>query len=138
MNAGKRILFAIGAGALALGLGAGAGAQDLGSAMKGLGGGMDPGSIASSNAGNAAGVIEYCIRNNYLSGDAASSIKEGLMGKFAGGQPAEENADFASGAKGLVQVGDGQSFDLAQFGDLKKSMTRKACDSVLEHAKSLL
>lgn len=102
------------------------------------GGGM--GSFASGSAGNAAGVIEYCVKNNYLGGDAASSMKDKLMGKagLGGGKETKDDGGFGDGAKGLLKTGDGKSIDLAGMGGLKKSMTKKACDSVLDNAKSLL
>lgn len=114
-----------------------AGAFEPGTSLKGLGA-LDSGALVSGSAGNAAGIIEYCVRNNYLSGDAAESVKAGLLGKLGQEKAPADDPGFASGAKGLLQTGDGKSVDLAQFGDMKKSLTRKACDSVLEHAKSLL
>ena len=118
---------------------AGAFAQDLG-ALKGMaGGGMDLSSVASGSAGNAAGIIEFCVKNNYLGGDAASSVKDKLMGKLGGANESEaDKADYASGAAGMLKTGDGKSIDLAQMGGLKKSLTEKACSSVLDHAKSML
>jgi len=112
------------------------------------GGGMgDLGSLASGNAGNAAGVIEYCVKNNYLGGDMASSMKDKLIGK-AGGDTSKD-AGFADGAKGLVQTSDGKSVDLSSLGggdagglggvgDMKSKLTKKACGAVLDHASSLL
>jgi hypothetical protein len=97
------------------------------------------GSFASGSAGNAAGVIEFCVKNNYLSGDAAGSMKDKLMGKAGIGKPeTTDDGGFGDGAKGLLKTGDGKSVDLAGMGGLKKSMTKKACDSVLDNAKSLL
>lgn len=113
-------------------------AQDLG-ALKDMAGGMDPSSLASGSAGNAAGVVEFCVKNNYLDGDAASSVKDKLLGKMGGGDDADAGkADYADGAKGLLKTGDGKSVDLGQAGGLKKSLTKKICSSVLDHAKSLL
>jgi hypothetical protein len=66
-----------------LGLACGmAGAQDLGKL-----GGMIPsgGSMTSGSMGNVAGLLEYCMKNNYLGGDSgASGIKDQLMGKMGG------------------------------------------------------
>jgi hypothetical protein len=59
-----------------------AGAQDLGKL-----GGMIPGggSMTSGSMGNVAGLLEYCMKNNYLGGDSgASGIKDQLMGKMGG------------------------------------------------------
>jgi hypothetical protein len=58
-------------------------AQDLGKL-----GGMIPGggSMTSGSMGNVAGLLEYCVKNNYLGGDSgASGIKDQLLGKMGGG-----------------------------------------------------
>jgi len=137
MHTRKPIMAALAAAILA-GAGASAGAVDLGS-LKSLAGDTDLSSAASGSMGNAAGIIEFCVRNNYLGGDAATTVKEGLMAKLgASPEPEQQDADFADGAKGLLKTGDGGQVDLAQFGDMKKSLTEKACASVLDHAKSLL
>jgi len=110
-------------------------AQDMGS-LKGLAGGMDVSKLASGSAGNAAGVVEYCMKNNFLGRDAGG-IKDQLMGKVnAGGE--KDKADYADGAKGLLKTGDGKSVDIGQNGSMKQLVTKKACASVLDHAKSLL
>ena len=110
-------------------------AQDMGS-LKGLAGGMDVSKLASGSAGNAAGVVEYCMKNNFLGSDAGG-VKDQLMGKVnAGGE--KDKADYADGAKGLLKTGDGKSVDIGQIGSMKESVTKKACASVLDHAKSLL
>ena len=111
-------------------------AQQLGD-LKGLAGGADVSSLASGSAGNAAGIVEYCLKNNYLGGDAASSIKDKLMGKVTDGSD-NDKADYADGAKGLVKTSDGKSVDIGKLGEMKKSVTNKACASVLDHAKSFL
>jgi hypothetical protein len=114
-----------------------------------LAGGADLSSLASGSAGNAAGVIEYCMKNNYLGGDAASSMKDKLMGKVGGdSKDAASDEGFVDGAKGLVKTKDGKSVDLANLGgsmggmsgvsDMKSKATKKACSTVLDHAKSLL
>ncbi|HSE11930.1 MAG TPA: DUF2501 domain-containing protein [Rudaea sp.] len=112
-----------------------AGAQDMGS-LKGLAGGLDPSSLASGTAGNAAGIIEYCMKNNFLGG-GAGGVKDQLMGKISGGGE-KDKADYADGANGLLKTGDGQSVDIGKLGSMKQSVTKKACASVLDHAKSLL
>ncbi len=117
---------------------ASASAQDLGS-LKGMAGDSGMTSMVSDNAGNAAGVIQFCIKNNYLSGDVASTMKDKLLGKVgASEESADDNADYANGAKGLLSTGNGNTMDLANAGGLKKSLTKKACESVLENAKSFL
>jgi len=112
-----------------------AAAQDMGS-LKGLAGGIDPSKLTSASAGNAAGIVEYCMKNNFLGGDAAG-VKDQLMSKVSGGGESEKT-DYADGAKGLLKTGDGGNVDIAKIGSMKQSVTKKACASVLDHAKSLL
>lgn len=54
-------------------LGAGAGGAGALSAL-----GLSP----SATAGNAAGVISYCMKNNYLNADKAAQVKDQLLGKL--------------------------------------------------------
>ncbi|MFC4818749.1 DUF2501 domain-containing protein [Dokdonella ginsengisoli] len=120
-----------------------AAAQGL-DALKGAAGGADLSSVASGSAGNAAGVIEYCVKNNYLGGDAAGGLKDKLLGKVGGDDASEsDKSDYADGAKGVLKTGDGKSVDLGnlgggQLGGMKDKLTKKACASVLDHAKSFL
>jgi hypothetical protein len=59
------------------------------------------------------------------------------MGKVdAGGE--SEKTDYAAGAKGVLKTGKGGNVDLGKAGSVKQSVTKKACASVLDHAKSLL
>lgn len=108
-------------------LGAGAGGAGALSAL-----GLSP----SATAGNAAGVISYCMKNNYLNADKAAQVKDQLLGKL-GMQKQEEPKDtgFQNGLGGLVTGSNGKSFSIDKLkGDLKE----KACDFVLDNAKSLI
>jgi hypothetical protein len=101
-----------------------------GSALGNLGFKMP--AIGSSTVGNAAGVLQYCVKNNYLGGDAAS-VKDKLLAKITGQKPQETG--FASGAKGLLKGGDGQTLN---FKLLSSKVKTKACDYVLKNATSLI
>jgi hypothetical protein len=94
------------------------------------------GMSSSGTAGNAAGVITYCMKNNYLNADKAAEVKGQLLGKLGLG-PKEEpkDEDYASGLSGMIQGSNGKSFNLE---NVKGKMKEKACDFVLDHAKSLL
>ena len=48
-------------------------AAGLGS-LKGAIGGTDAASLLSSNAGNAAGIVQFCIKNKYLGEDVAGTV----------------------------------------------------------------
>jgi hypothetical protein len=89
--------------------------------------------MGSSTMGNAAGVLQYCVKNNYLAGGDANAVKDKLLGAVTGQKP--QQAGYASGAKGLLQGTDGQSFDLKNVSGQLKT---KACDYVLKNAKSLV
>ena len=88
--------------------------------------------IGSSTVGNAAGVLQYCVKNNYLGGDAAS-VKDKLLAKITGQK--QQETGFASGAKGLLKGGDGKSLN---FKLLSSKVKTKACDYVLKNATSLI
>jgi len=88
--------------------------------------------IGSSTVGNAAGVLQYCVKNNYLGGDAAS-VKDKLLAKITGQK--QQETGFESGAKGLLKGGDGKSLN---FKLLSSKVKTKACDYVLKNATSLI
>lgn len=104
------------------------------SAFGGLGDAVSGQSITSGSAGNVAGLLEFCIKNNYLSADKAASVKNSLMGKVPGGSSSD--SAYKSGSKGILSSSDGGQLDLS--GGLKKQVTKQICDKVLDQGKSLL
>lgn len=102
-----------------------------------LGGGLP--AVGQASTSNTAGVLQYCIKNNYLGGGTgASSIKNSLMGKMTGSPNRTSNdSGFKAGDSGMLQTGNGQSYSLGGDG-IKAQLTQKVCDQVLAHAKSLL
>ena len=104
------------------------------SSLSGLGalGGL----TGSGTAGNAAGVITYCMKNNYLNADKAAQVKDQLLGKMGLGKKEEpKDEGYQSGLAGLVKGSDGKSFSLDK---IKGNLKEKACDFVLDNAKSLI
>lgn len=108
-----------------------------------LGGGAAPSALSamglseSATPSNAAGVITYCIKNNYLNADKAALVKQQLLGKMGLGaaQPEPRDEGYLSGLSGMVSGSNGKQFNLNRLkGDLKE----KACDFVLDNASSLL
>ena len=104
--------------------GAGGLAENLGFAMPAIG---------NNTVGNAAGVLQYCIKNNYLGGGDAASVKDKLMAKITGQK--QQQTGFANGAKGLLKGGDGQTLN---FKLLTSKVKEKGCDYVLKNATKLL
>jgi len=115
------------------GAGGGGGLGKLGGIGGALSGGA--GSLSAGSTGNVAGLLEFCIKNNFLGGSDSSSIKDRLMGKL-GGNPAPESG-YAEGAQGLLKSSDGKQLDLSGSG-LKAQVTKQVCDRVLSQAKSML
>ena len=105
---------------------------DLLGTLKSQAGNLAMPSLSGDTVGNAAGVLQYCVKNNVLGGDAAG-LKDKLMGKITG-QPAQETG-FQSGLQGMLQGGGGASLNLQS---LSGPIKEKACDYVLKNASSLL
>ena len=106
----------------------------LGGLTSGLAGGLP--SVTQAAPANLAGVLQYCVQNNYLSGGVADTAKDALLAKVPG---AQQSSDFTSGSSGLLQTGNGKDYSLSGLtGDLKSQISHKVCDLVLQHAQSLL
>jgi len=122
----------------------------LGGGLGGLFGGAAP-SIGSIGAGNAAGLLGYCLKNNLLG-------QGGMLGGLTGGQTGARAAPQASGAQsilqqltgrkdvqtspgyaagqaGQVQAGNGQTLSLSNLGGQVKA---QLCNVVLKRAKAFL
>ena len=79
-----------------------AGQLDKLGSLGGLAGGGS--SLTSGSAGNAAGIIQYCINNNYLGGNSgAAGVKDKLLGSLTGDQHAA--GTDAGGASGTDMLG---------------------------------
>ena len=99
-----------------------------------LGGVPSLGALTSGSTGNVAGVLEFCMKNNYLGGATdAASVKDKLLGKLSGA-PASDPG-YTNGTKGLLTGSDGNQFDLSR---IKSQITQQACDKILSQGKSLL
>jgi Protein of unknown function (DUF2501) len=93
-------------------------------------------SLTAGSTGNVAGVLEFCIKNNYLSGNGASSVKDSLMSKLPAGSSSSDSG-YTDGAKGILKSSDGKQLDLSG-GGLKQQVTKQICDKILAQGKSLL
>ncbi|MEF8702043.1 MAG: DUF2501 domain-containing protein [Candidatus Accumulibacter sp. UW26] len=102
-----------------------------------LGGALSGQSVTSGSIGNVAGLLEFCIKNNFLGGKSgAASVKDSLMGKLPGGSSSSDKG-YSNGAKGLLSGSDGSQFDLSGEG-MKKQVTKQVCDKVLAQGRSML
>jgi Protein of unknown function (DUF2501) len=105
--------------------------------MSGMTSGLTGSSLTSGSTSNVAGVLQFCIKNNYLSGNGASSVKDSLMSKLGGTSAASSDSGYTAGAAGLLKSGDGKSVDLSG-GGLKQQVTKQVCDKILSQGKSLV
>ncbi len=102
----------------------------------GLGSLLPGQSLTSGSIGNVAGLLEFCIRNHYLGGNTAASVKDSLVGKLPGRSP-RADPGYDSGSRGILDGSDGGQLDLAG-GGFKKQVTKQICDQILAQGKSLL
>jgi hypothetical protein len=88
--------------------------------------------------GNAAGILQYCVQNNYLGNSDAVPVRDQLMSKLAAnsGQPAESNPDYVNGTNGILSGSSGQTLDLSTAG-LKAAAAKHLCGKILDQAKSM-
>jgi hypothetical protein len=110
------------------------------SALSGLSG-MGMPSLGSASPTNIAGLLQYCVQNNDLSGSdasAATSTQQSLLSKVTGSSSdPTSDSSFTSGASGMLDTGDGKTTSLGGSG-VQAEVTQKVCSQVLSHAKSLL
>jgi len=84
--------------------------------------------VSSISAGNAAGVLQYCMKNNLVSSVSADEILGNLNKK----PDITKSPDFAAGQAGQI-LGD-KKFAIAKAPGYLQS---RACDMVLTQAKQL-
>jgi len=99
------------------------------------GGALGIPSVSQASPSNIAGILQYCVQNNYVSGGSASSVKDLLVNKVTGPSRTPDS-QFQQGSKGVLDTGNGSAFSLG--GGIKEQVTKKVCDLALSHAKSLL
>jgi hypothetical protein len=99
------------------------------------GGALAVPSVNQASPSNIAGVLQYCVQNNYVSGGSATSVKDSLVNKVTGPSHAPDS-QFQQGSNGVLDTGNGSNFSLG--GGIKEQVTKKVCDLALGHAKSLL
>jgi hypothetical protein len=107
------------------------GSKQLGGLASGV-----PGQLTSGSMGNVAGMLQYCVTNNYLGGEDVNSVKEKLMGKLPGGT-ASKDPGYNDGTKGVLHSSTGQQVDLSK-GGLQEQVSKEVCDTMLKQGKSFL
>ncbi len=124
----------------------------LGDSLGGLGGlggllgGAMP-SIGSVGAGNAAGLLGYCLKNKLLGqggmlggqtsarATPQTSGAQSILQRLTGRRDVQTSPGFAAGQAGQVQAGNGQTLSLGNLGGQVKA---QLCNVVLKRAKAFL
>ncbi|MEG3083192.1 DUF2501 domain-containing protein [Sphingomonas sp. PB2P12] len=130
------------------------GLGDLGG-LGGLLGGALP-NVGSIGAGNAAGLLGYCLKNNLLgqggalgaltggrtttrragnSTNAPATGAQSILQRLTGRQDVQTSPGYAAGREGEVQAPNGQAFSLDDLGGQVKT---RMCSIVLNRAKAFL
>lgn len=107
-----------------------------GGGIGGLSSALSGGSMTSGSVGNVAGILQFCVKNNYLSGSSADSVKSSLMSKLPGGSTTTDSG-YKDGSSGILNANGGQKVDLSG-GGLKEQVTKQVCDKILAQGKSML
>ncbi len=117
----------------------GSGGMSL-SSLTGLLNGGDK-ALSSGIMTNAAGILQYCVKNNVLSENGAEAVKDKLLDKLGITSTANaKSEDYQQGLGGLLNTGDGKQLDLNSLGtsQITEKVKQKACDLVLKQGASFI
>lgn len=105
-----------------------------------LGGGTK--ALSADSMTNAAGILQYCMKNKLVSATNTDNIKNGLLDKLGldSGTKQTQPVDYTQGLAGLLNTGKGQQLDLNTIGSspLAEKVKTKACDFVLKQGANYL
>jgi len=87
--------------------------------------------VSSMTAGNAAGVLQYCVKNKLVSSSSAGAVLDGLGKK----PDLAKSSDYTAGQSGNILAGPGKGTSIAGMQPYLKSQT---CSMVLKQAKHFL
>ncbi|WP_380179958.1 DUF2501 domain-containing protein [Kalamiella sp. sgz302252] len=97
--------------------------------------------LSSNSMTNAAGVLQYCVKNNVVDNNV-SSVKDQLLSKLGltDTTKAQETTDYKQGLMGLLNTGSDRQVNLKSLGntELGKKVKTKACDLVLKQSKQFI
>ncbi|WP_431223534.1 DUF2501 domain-containing protein [Serratia sp. L9] len=126
-----------------LGKSGGSGSSSGGLSLSSLTGLLNGGdkALSSGSMTNAAGILQYCVKNNVLSEKGTEAIKDKLLDQLGITSTANaKSEDYQQGLGGLLNTGDGKSLDLNSLGtsQITEKVKQKACDLVLKQGMSFI
>jgi hypothetical protein len=83
--------------------------------------------IKSISPANAAGVLQYCVKNSLVS----STATDGVLAPLAAKQGIKASPEYAAGQAGSI-ISGGKTFALGEANDYLRS---QACDMVFRRVK---
>lgn len=118
------------------------GIRGLGDSLKGLAG--PSATIAPpASVGNAAGLLNYCVKNHYLdsAGSQVDQLQSKLLGKNAGQIQSglDQDPSYQDGVNGILHDKNGRSLNLDMLkGKYKDKLSSKICKLALDKGRSVL
>ena len=104
-----------------------------------MGGGLPP--VGSIGAGNAAGLLGYCVKNKLLGAGGATATNgtnsgaAAILGRLTGKPGVATSPGYAAGQSGRVLGSGGQALSLDS---LRGQVKSQICNVVLKRAQSFL
>lgn len=98
--------------------------------------------LNASNMNNAAGVLQYCMKQKLVSATGTENIKNQLLGKLGldTQQEQQQQADYTQGVMGILNTSNGQQLNLDSFKNtpLAKKARAKACNIILKQGANFI
>ncbi|HEY3589756.1 MAG TPA: DUF2501 domain-containing protein [Buttiauxella sp.] len=105
-----------------------------------LGGGTQ--ALSANSMTNAAGILEYCMKNKLVSATNTDNVKNQLLDKLGldSGSKQTQPQDYTQGLMGLLNTGKDQQVNLNTIGSspLAEKVKTQACDFVLKQGMNYL
>ncbi|OAT76549.1 hypothetical protein A9B99_09590 [Mangrovibacter phragmitis] len=98
-------------------------------------------SLSAGNMNNAAGILQYCMKQKLVNATSADNVKNQLLNKLGlENQSSSTSQDYQQGLAGLLNSKEGQQINLDSLGnsELGKKVKAKACDLVLKQGASFI
>lgn len=98
--------------------------------------------LSSGTMTNAAGILQYCMKNKLVSATDPENVKNQLLDKLGLDSSTKETQpqDYTQGLMGLLNTGKGQQLNLDTIGSspLAEKVKTQACDFVLKQGMNYL
>ncbi|KFC77910.1 DUF2501 domain-containing protein [Buttiauxella agrestis] len=105
-----------------------------------LGGGTN--ALSADTMTNAAGILQYCMKNKLVSATNTDNVKNQLLDKLGldSGTKESQPQDYTQGLMGLLNTGKDQQVNLNTIGNssLAEKVKTQACDFVLKQGMNYL